>query len=69
MQAMVLRELGELTRHRAPLELIEMADPVPGENEILVRISACGVCRTELDEIEGRTPPPRLPVIPGQRID
>jgi alcohol dehydrogenase, propanol-preferring len=68
MQAMVLRELGELTRHRAPLELIEMADPVPGEKEILVRISACGVCRTELDEIEGRTPPPRLPVIPGHQI-
>jgi propanol-preferring alcohol dehydrogenase len=68
MRAMVLRELGDLTRQRAPLELIEMADPVPGEKEILVRISACGVCRTELDEIEGRTPPPRLPVIPGHQI-
>jgi len=68
MRAMVLRELGDLSGDRAPLELVEMADPVPGEKEILVRISACGVCRTEIDEIEGRTPPPRLPVIPGHQI-
>jgi propanol-preferring alcohol dehydrogenase len=34
---------------------------------VLIRISACGVCHTELDEIEGRTPPPRLPVIPGHQ--
>jgi propanol-preferring alcohol dehydrogenase len=68
MRAMLLRELGDLTHHPAPLELIELPDPVPGEKEILVRISACGVCRTELDEIEGRTPPPRLPVIPGHQI-
>jgi propanol-preferring alcohol dehydrogenase len=68
MRAMVLRELGDLTHHRTPLELSEMADPVPGESETLVRISVCGVCRTEIDEIEGRTPPPRLPVIPGHQI-
>jgi propanol-preferring alcohol dehydrogenase len=35
---------------------------------VLVRVSVCGVCHTELDEIEGRTPPPRLPVIPGHQI-
>ncbi|HVY54181.1 MAG TPA: zinc-dependent alcohol dehydrogenase family protein, partial [Thermodesulfobacteriota bacterium] len=35
--------------------------------EVLIRLSACGVCHTELDEIEGRTPPPRLPVIPGHQ--
>ncbi|MCP4669389.1 MAG: alcohol dehydrogenase catalytic domain-containing protein, partial [Deltaproteobacteria bacterium] len=42
--------------------------PVPGEKEILVRVSACGVCHTELDEIEGRTPPPRLPVVLGHQV-
>jgi propanol-preferring alcohol dehydrogenase len=42
--------------------------PAPGEREILIRVSACGVCHTELDEIEGRTPPPRFPVIPGHQV-
>ncbi|MEE9518162.1 MAG: zinc-dependent alcohol dehydrogenase family protein [Candidatus Adiutricales bacterium] len=45
-----------------------MPIPVPGENEILVKVSACGVCHTELDEIEGRTPPPRFQVILGHQI-
>ena len=45
-----------------------MAGPVPGEGELLVRVSACGVCHTELDEIEGRTAPPVLPVIPGHQV-
>ena len=47
-----------------------MADlpvPVPGEGEVRIRVSVCGVCHTELDEIEGRTPPPRLPVVPGHQ--
>ena len=43
-------------------------DPTPGPGEILIRVSTCGVCHTELDEIEGRTPPPRLPVIPGHQV-
>jgi propanol-preferring alcohol dehydrogenase len=45
-----------------------MPKPVPGAGELLLRVSACGVCHTELDEIEGRTPPPRLPVTPGHQI-
>ena len=45
-----------------------LPDPVPGPGEILVRVAACGVCHTELDEIEGRTPPPRLPVILGHQV-
>jgi propanol-preferring alcohol dehydrogenase len=49
------------------LELTELPVPVPGKNEILIRVSACGVCHTELDEIEGRTPPPRLPVVLGHQ--
>lgn len=68
MKAMVLNELGSLEENPAPLELRELPDPVPGEREILVKVSACGVCHTELDEIEGRTPPPRLPVVLGHQV-
>ena len=60
MKAVVLNELCSVEENRTPLELTELPDPVPGENEILLKVSACGVCHTELDEIEGRTPPPSL---------
>jgi propanol-preferring alcohol dehydrogenase len=65
---MVLSALGGLDENPAPLRAADYPVPRPGEGEILVRVSACGVCHTELDEIEGRTPPPRLPVIPGHEI-
>ncbi len=68
MKAMVLHRISSFEDNAAPLALTELPDPVPGDGEILVRISACGVCHTELDEIEGRTPPPRLPVIPGHQV-
>ncbi len=68
MKAMVLRELSVVDGERAPLELADLPDPVPGEDEILVKVAACAVCHTELDEIEGRTPPPRLPVVPGHQV-
>jgi propanol-preferring alcohol dehydrogenase len=67
MKAMVLNRLCSLAENAAPLEMEERPVPVPGDKELLLRISACGVCHTELDEIEGRTPPPRLPVIPGHQ--
>jgi len=68
MKAMVLNRLCSLEENRTPLELVDLPEPVPHGKEILVRISACGVCHTELDEIEGRTPPPRLPVILGHQV-
>jgi propanol-preferring alcohol dehydrogenase len=68
MKAMVLNKLCRVEENRNPLELVNLPDPVPGEKEILVRVSACGVCHTELDEIEGRTPPPRFPVVPGHQV-
>jgi propanol-preferring alcohol dehydrogenase len=68
MKAMVLNELCSLEENETPLELTNVPDPVPGEREILVKVLACGVCHTELDEIEGRTPPPRLPVVPGHQV-
>ncbi len=68
MRAMVLAATANLGENPSPLELVEVATPVPGQGEILIEVSVCGVCHTELDEIEGRTPPPGLPVIPGHEI-
>ncbi len=68
MKAMVLEEICDLDGRGDPLRLVELPDPRPGEGEILVKVSTCGVCHTELDEIEGRTPPPRLPVVLGHQV-
>ena len=68
MKAMVLQQTGALKDNPRPLCAEERPLPVVGAGEILVRVHACGVCHTELDEIEGRTPPPRLPVIPGHQV-
>ncbi|MBW2607185.1 MAG: zinc-dependent alcohol dehydrogenase family protein [Deltaproteobacteria bacterium] len=68
MKAMVLNVICDLNENKNPLIMVNLPNPVPGEREILVKISACGVCHTELDEIEGRTPPPRLPVVLGHQV-
>jgi len=68
MKAMVLKRLADLADTASPLTLEEVANPVPKAGEVLIRVSACGVCHTELDEIEGRTPPPRLPVVLGHQV-
>ncbi len=62
MHAMVLKTPG------APLEWSEMADRTPGPGEIRVRVTACGVCRTDLHVVDGDLPEPRLPIIPGHEI-
>ncbi len=68
MKAMILQTIGPLDPGAAPLELVDLPRPVPGPREILIKVLTCGVCHTELDEIEGRTPPPRLPVVPGHQV-
>jgi alcohol dehydrogenase, propanol-preferring len=68
MKAMVLGKIGDLKEDASPLEAVELPDPVPAEREILVKVSACGVCHTDIDEIEGRTPPLALPVVPGHQV-
>jgi propanol-preferring alcohol dehydrogenase len=68
VEAMLLKKLCTIADDPRPLELVDLPDPVPRNNEILIKISTCGVCHTELDEIEGRTPPPKLPVILGHQI-
>jgi propanol-preferring alcohol dehydrogenase len=67
MKAMVLKALTRLAENRNPLQLAEMPVPVPGAEDLLVQVSACGVCHTELDEIEGRTPPSLLPIVLGHQ--
>ncbi|NLL58783.1 MAG: zinc-dependent alcohol dehydrogenase family protein [Firmicutes bacterium] len=68
MRAMLLRGTVSMKGNSNPLEPAELPIPEPEGNEILVKISACGVCHTELDEIEGRTPPPVFPVVPGHQV-
>ena len=68
MKAMVLHRICDLKENKLPLELVNLPEPVPGEKEILVKVSACGVCHTELDEIEGRTAPPHFPVVLGHQV-
>jgi len=68
MKAMLLKKISAIGKNRTPLEMAEFPHPVAGEKEILVAVSTCAVCHTELDEIEGRTPPPRFPVIPGHQV-
>jgi alcohol dehydrogenase, propanol-preferring len=68
MKAMILESLADLKTHPAPLSLRSLEEPAPGPDEVLLRVTRCGVCHTELDEIEGRTPPPELPVILGHQV-
>jgi propanol-preferring alcohol dehydrogenase len=68
MKAIVLKQICSLEENRHPLERVNLPDPVPKENEILVKVTVCGICHTDIDEIEGRTPPPRLPMILGHQI-
>lgn len=68
MKAMVLRKLCSLEDHQSPLELMELPDPAPAQGEVLVKVLTCGVCHTELDEIEGRTPPAHLPIVLGHQV-
>jgi propanol-preferring alcohol dehydrogenase len=68
MHAMILDALGPLAENPAPLRIADLPDPVPAAGELLIEVHTCGVCHTELDEIEGRTPPPRLPVVLGHQV-
>jgi propanol-preferring alcohol dehydrogenase len=62
MHAMVLNKVG------APLEWTDLADRQPGPNQIRVKVTACGVCRTDLHVVDGELPHPSVPIIPGHEI-
>jgi len=67
MKAMVLRAIGSIADHPTPLTLEHRPVPEPAPGEVLIQVRACGVCHTELDEIEGRTPPSVLPRVLGHQ--
>ncbi|WP_297296764.1 zinc-dependent alcohol dehydrogenase family protein [uncultured Methylovirgula sp.] len=62
MKAMVLHKIG------APLVYEDLPDPQPGPGQIRVRVSACGVCRTDLHVVDGELPDPKVPIVPGHEI-
>jgi alcohol dehydrogenase, propanol-preferring len=62
MKAMRLR------RPRAPLEPSRLPVPEPGPGQVLLRVAACGVCRTDLHIVDGELPDPRLPLVPGHEV-
>jgi propanol-preferring alcohol dehydrogenase len=68
VKAMVLNQLSTMAENKSPLSFEDLPEPAPEKNEILIKVSTCGVCHTELDEIEGRTPPTQLPMILGHQI-
>jgi propanol-preferring alcohol dehydrogenase len=68
MKVMLIKKITDLRSDSSPLERADLPVPELKDKEILIRVSVCGVCHTELDEIEGRTPPSRFPVVPGHQI-
>lgn len=68
MRAQLLRQTVSLRDVSTPLDLVELPMPRPDRGELRIKIAACGVCHTELDEIEGRMAPPNLPIIPGHEV-
>jgi propanol-preferring alcohol dehydrogenase len=68
MKAMVLNQTMNLSENKTPLALVDLPKPVPKDGEILVKVSVCGLCHTDLDEIEGRTPPEKFPMILGHQV-
>lgn len=68
MKAMLLNQLVSLEENTTPLTLADIPLPDPNAGEVRIKVSACGVCHTELDEIEGRTAPPVLPIVLGHEV-
>ena len=66
MRAMVLQAAAPAESR--PLELRDVPVPEPAAGEVLVKVRACGVCRTDLHVVEGELPDPKLPLVPGHQV-
>jgi propanol-preferring alcohol dehydrogenase len=66
MKAMILKEQGPI--EEKPLELVDVPVPEPGPGQVLMRVSMCGLCHTDLHTVEGDLELPTLPIIPGHQI-
>ena len=62
------RKRTDLPLKTDPLEMVEMPEPIPDAKQILIKVSTCGICHTELDEIEGRLVPPKFPIVLGHEV-
>jgi propanol-preferring alcohol dehydrogenase len=68
MKAWLLTKTADLRHMSSPLELKEVNSPEPRDHEVLIRVHVCGICHTELDEIEGRLMPSQMPMILGHQV-
>ena len=66
MRAMLLRAPAPV--ETGPLEAVDLPEPTPGPGQIRLNVTACGICHTDLHEVEGELEPPRLPLVPGHQI-
>src|SRR5256885_7879965 len=66
MKACLLRSPAPISS--GPLEVVDLPTPTPGGDEVLVRVRACAICRTDLHVVEGELPPRKSPVIPGHQV-
>ena len=62
MKAMVLKNI------RQPLEALDIKKPIPQQGQLLLKIHACGICRTDLHVVDGELTEPKLPLVPGHQI-
>ncbi|RCK76190.1 MAG: alcohol dehydrogenase [Anaerolineae bacterium] len=68
MKAWIIERISQIKDASTPLEMVELPSPQPGEYQILIKVETCGVCHTEIDEIEGRAAPSQLPMVPGHQV-
>ena len=68
MKAMLLNQIYDLTKNSQPLKLADIPEPEVSKGEVLIKVNVCRVCHTEIDEIEGRTPPAKFPIILGHQV-
>ena len=68
MKAWLLHNIHDLSQVDSPLIKSDLTIPEPEPNQVLIKVACCGVCHTELDEIEGRTPPPNFPIVLGHQV-
>lgn len=66
MKACLLRSIAPIETN--PLELADVPTPRPADGQVLIKVSVCGVCRTDLHVIEGELPERHLPIIPGHQV-
>lgn len=67
LKAWTIDKKTDLSSDEQPLSLVDLPKPKAGKGELLIKVKMCGICHTEIDEIEGRTAPPDYPVVPGHQ--